>query len=101
HRVQMGRRAVPRLAPLLEQAELRTAVLSRDAHPRQHALAPLLARRAVEIDDAHGIPPIADRDTLANDGGGHNRGGTDVRSTACRAASRRDRRYRHSVLAHG
>ena len=44
-RVQMGRRAVARLAPLLEQAELRPAVRGRNAHARQHALAPFLARR--------------------------------------------------------
>ena len=43
-RVQMGRRAVPRLAPLLEHAELRRAVGRRRPHARQHAGAPFLAR---------------------------------------------------------
>ena len=43
-RVQVGRRAVTRLAPLLEQAELRAAVRGRDAHAGEHALAPFLAR---------------------------------------------------------
>jgi hypothetical protein len=38
---------------------------------------------------------------LANDAHGHNWGGIHVRSTASRAASRRDRGYRHFVLADG
>src|SRR5256885_13130667 len=47
-RMQMGRRAVTRLAPLLEQAKLGAAVCRRDAHPREHALAPFLARNLVD-----------------------------------------------------
>src|SRR3954466_16136808 len=69
--MQMRRRTMPRLAPLLEQAELGAAVCGRDAHAGEHALAPLLARRGVQIDDAH-ASPIANCDTLANDADGHN-----------------------------
>src|SRR5262249_21797627 len=52
--VQMGRRAVPRLAPLLEHAKLARAVLRRDAHLPDDTRPPFLLRRMREIDDLHG-----------------------------------------------
>src|SRR6185437_9315301 len=56
-RMQVGWRAVTRLAPLLEQAQLRRAVGRRHVHARAHAWAPFFLRLAVEIDDRHDSPP--------------------------------------------
>src|ERR1051325_4735610 len=58
-RMQMRRRAVPRLAPLFENAELRRAIPRRYMHFRQHGGTPFFLRLTIEIDDVHESPKLA------------------------------------------
>src|SRR5262245_5015569 len=54
--MEMCRRSVTRLAPLLEQAELRCSVGGGYFHPRHDAGAPFLFGLLLQIDDAHRTP---------------------------------------------
>src|SRR5262249_21189253 len=72
NRVEMCWRPVARLAPLLEQAELRCTVGGGCLHPRPDAGAPCLFGLLVQIDDAHRTPRAC-CGSLANNIGRYNR----------------------------
>src|SRR5262245_60952266 len=67
----MCRCPVARLAPLLEQAELRCIVGGGCFHPRYDARAPFLFRLLLQIDDAHRTPRACGG-SLANNIGRYN-----------------------------
>src|SRR5215510_1552569 len=52
----MGRRAVPGITPLLEQAKLTRIVCCRRSHARRDACPPFLAWLLIHIDDMHRFP---------------------------------------------
>src|SRR5512141_1374400 len=54
--MQMSRRAMSRLAPLLEHTELRRTIGRRRFHARHDARPPFLARLLLQIDDTHPLP---------------------------------------------
>src|SRR5262245_19002601 len=54
--MEMCRRSVTRLAPLLEQAKLRCSVGGRYFHPRRDAGAPFFFGLFLQIDDTHRAP---------------------------------------------
>src|SRR5262245_31460113 len=77
NRVEMRRRAVARLAPLFEQAELRCSVGGGYFHPRHDAGAPFLLGLLLQIDNAHRTPRAC-WGSLANNIGRYNRRGCQL-----------------------
>lgn len=56
--MQVRRRAMSRIAPLLEQAKLRRIICGGGSHARRYARPPFLAWLLIHIDDMHRLPGV-------------------------------------------